>query len=1152
MEKGGRENSSLDLEGMDPHCLTYLSSLYVPPGIEVLVPKQKGAEACLHEFMAKRKENPSTSACFVISQKAWKSRAFFLGLRTKVNFKVLARKCRGEQFVFDGKTGTFPFSFVLAWVPPLHSSCHIGNVGNLSPLNLTFAVQVRGNAYRALMDTGATHSFVRESVLQGIQYSRRINTVTLADGTLSQTKGSVELSVRFNQSVVTRHTFLVCDVIMEGVDIILGQDWMAPREATISVGAGKAQIKHNGKWVLLDPNRKVLSSTLQWGLQLLKKGKRKLDQWKLCLLNVIADHDDFVLDEQEEALPQEMEGDGQKPSEDELPTLSGSSIGPGTPGKPDPMEQEMGPLEMRGKEEEKDSSTGKPLDPLEEVTRNKPAQLRHLLQEHRELFPKGLPGLPPHRQVYHTIRVQPGAQPPNRPAYRLSVLETEECERTVDELLSLGHIRPSCSPYASPVLFVKKKEGTYRMVIDYRALNQITIPDRYPLPRIDDLLDKLKGAKVFSSLDLLSGYHQVRLKEEDIPKTAFRTPFGLYEFLVLPFGLTNAPATFQRLMNEIFHDFIREGFVVVYLDDVLIFSKNEGEHYTHLERVFHRLRERELFAKLAKCEFLCSELRYLGHIIGKEGLKVDPHKMEVVKDWPTPVNVTDIRRFLGLANYFRKFVQDFSAIAAPLTKLSSSKRAWEWGKEQEDSFEALKTALIQAPILSLPDLRKPFQVTCDASDFGVGAVLMQDGKVVAYYSKKLNSAERNYSATERELLAVVYALLEWRCYVLGKPVTITTDHKCNVFLQQQAGLSPRRARWAERLQEFDIHWVWEPGRTNVADALSRNPILMARRLRRQAQSGEPELSGIESGVSMDFDGRAHPGGVTQQTPKCEPFLNLVKKAYLEDEWLGKRSNRRKVHWKDGIWMYGKEGRKYVPAYYEVRDGEGMVARNLRQDILKALHEPLYVGHPGFAKMYELVKREWWWPGMTNDVREYVAYCDSCQRVKASNKLPAGLLHPLQIPTRKWQSISMDFITGLPRSNNGNDAIWVVVDRLSKCAHFVPTTTKADSYDVAVLLRDKVWRYHGFPEEIVSDRDPKFVSKFMDTLLNLTGCRPARSTAYHPQTDGQTERVNRILEDYLKHYVWDKPREWEDYLAVAEFAYNNTWQASINTTPFRLT
>lgn len=1150
---------------MEEHCFSYFrflsSHLSGKENVPVLVPPRGQAEAHVESHLSAMREDPSLCACFVLGTKTWKSRAFFLSLRHKAHMKVLARGSKGEAFTHLGQRGTFPFSFVLVFVPP-KPTCSLGTIGETSPLNLTFHVSVKGVVWRALLDTGATHSFVKSKVLRGMSFTRTEGQVTLADGTLGSTLGKVDLSVKLTPTLVSRHAFLVCDNMLETVDIILGQDWLSPREAVVYVAQGKVHLKHNGKWVTLDSKDKGAFNALRWGWNCLAKGMRKVDEWKQCLLNVITGHELDVWDDQgvfmEGNVPDLVTVEGLDSEETAwgkgklCGTSSGTSWGPSTPGGSDPMVLETEGETGKGEEdEEMGLLSGEISNPLEEVCKDKPEPLQTLLHEFTDLFPTKLPGLPPLRQVYHTINLVPGMVPPNRPAYRLSLVEQEECVKTVDELLALGLIRPSCSAFASPVLFVRKKEGTYRMVIDYRALNKITVPDRYPLPRIDDLLDRLKGAKVFSSLDLLSGYHQVRLRQEDIPKTAFRTPFGLYEFLVLPFGLTNAPATFQRLMNEIFHDFIREGFVVVYLDDVLIFSKNTAEHYEHLRRVFVRLQETGLFAKLAKCEFLKPELRYLGHVIGREGLKVDPQKITVVQEWPTPQNVTDVRRFLGLANYFRKFVRNYSDLAAPLTQLSSSKREWEWGKEQEHAFLALKEALVCAPILALPDLRREFQVICDASDFGVGAVLLQDGRVIAYYSKKLNSAERNYSATERELLAVVYALTEWRCYVLGKQVTVTTDHQCNTYLQQQVGLSPRRARWAERLQEFEILWVWEPGKSNVADALSRIPNLAAA-VTRSASTREPTPQSPELQPSMGRGGGATPSATTQQSDKCVPLLERIVGAYASDEWLGRKANRRKVHFRDGIWEFGKEGRKYVPVYYETREGEEMVTRNLRQELLASLHDPPYVGHPGFAKMYELVKRAWWWPGMAEDIREYVKYCDSCQRVKASNKLPAGLLHPLQIPTRKWQSISMDFITGLPRSARGSDAIWVVVDRLSKCAHFVATTTRADSYDVAVLFRDKVWRYHGFPEEIVSDRDPRFINNFMNVLLSLTGCKPARSTAYHPQSDGQTERVNRVLEDYLRHYVKHHHREWEEHLAAAEFAYNNSWHASLNSTPFRLT
>jgi hypothetical protein len=301
---------------------------------------------------------------------------------------------------------------------------------------------------------------------------------------------------------------------------------------------------------------------------------------------------------------------------------------------------------------------------------------------------------------------------------------------------------------------------------------------------------------------------------------------GLYEFLVLPFGLTNAPATFQRLMNTIFHDFIREGFVVVYLDDLLVFSKTEEEHIVHLQRVFDRLREHKLYAKLTKCSFFKEELQYLGHIVGRGGLKVDPKKISVVHDWPVPVNVHDVRRFLGLANYFRKFIQGYSRLASPLTELTGSNTPWTWTGQQQAAFEGIKHALTRAPVLALPDPSKQYKVICDAIDFGVGAVLTQDGRAIAFFSRKLNAAKRNYHTTEKELPAGMYALKEWRCYLLGTKFTVVTDHKANSFLQEQTFLSHRRARWAEFLQIFDIMWLWEPGRTNVADPLSRSPALL--------------------------------------------------------------------------------------------------------------------------------------------------------------------------------------------------------------------------------------------------------------------------------------------------------------------------------------
>ena len=352
--------------------------------------------------------------------------------------------------------------------------------------------------------------------------------------------------------------------------------------------------------------------------------------------------------------------------------------------------------------------------------------VQHLLQEYPEVF-EPRTTLPPKRNIAHTIPLEQGHKPPFRPIYRLSPLELNEVERQITELLKQGLIEPSSSPFGSPVLFVTKKDGSLRMCIDYRGLNKITIKNKYPLPRMDQLLDALSGAKVFSSLDLQSGYHQIRIPEEDVPKTAFRTPFGHYQFKVLSFGLTNAPSTFQATMNDIFRPYLNK-FVVVYIDDILVFSKTHEEHLRHLRLVFQALKDNDFKVKLAKCEFERPEVKFLGHVVGQEGVKVDNDKIAVIEQWPRPTNIRAVRSFMGLAQYFRKFIANFSKTASPLTNLTKKDVPFQWDDLCQESFNSIKYALTHAPVLALPDFSKPFEVICDASIEGIGAALLQGGK----------------------------------------------------------------------------------------------------------------------------------------------------------------------------------------------------------------------------------------------------------------------------------------------------------------------------------------------------------------------------------------------------------------------------------------
>eukprot|EP00253_Pinus_taeda_P011652 PITA_11652 len=444
-----------------------------------------------------------------------------------------------------------------------------------------------------------------------------------------------------------------------------------------------------------------------------------------------------------------------------------------------------------------------------------------IIQEFTDVFPEEIPGLPPRRNIDFTIELVPGAAPVSRAPYRMSIPELTELKMQLQELLDKEYIRPSVSPWGAPVLFVKKKDGTLRMCIDYRQLNKLTIKNKYPLPRIDELFDQVKGATVFSKIDLRSGYHQIRIKDEDIAKTAFRTRYGHYEFVVLPFGLTNAPATFMCLMNSIFHPYL-DRFVLIFIDDILIYSRTIEEHYEHLRRVLQTLREHQLYAKFSKCDFFKEEIQYLGHVITKEGIAVDPEKIKAIMDWPVPKDVTDVRSFMGLAGYYRRFVEGFSKVAFPITSLQKKGKSFQWTPNCQKSFEQLKHLLTTAPILCIADPNKDYVVCTDASKEGLGGVLMQEGRVIAYESRKLKEHEQRYSAYDLELAAVIHALKMWRHYLMGRKFLLLTDHHSLTNYFSQPTLNARQARWMDFLSGFNFDIKHLQGKENrVADALSR-------------------------------------------------------------------------------------------------------------------------------------------------------------------------------------------------------------------------------------------------------------------------------------------------------------------------------------------
>ncbi|KAL0541789.1 hypothetical protein IC582_021849 [Cucumis melo] len=705
-----------------------------------------------------------------------------------------------------------------------------------------------------------------------------------------------------------------------------------------------------------------------------------------------------------------------------------------------------------------------------------------VVRDYLDVFPEELPGLPPHREVEFAIELEPGTVPISRAPYRMAPAELKELKVQLQELLDKGFIRPSVSPWGAPVLFVKKKDGSMRLCIDYRELNKVTVKNRYPLPRIDDLFDQLQGATVFSKIDLRSGYHQLRIKDEDVPKTAFRSRYGHYEFIVMSFGLTNAPAVFMDLMNRVFREFL-DTFVIVFIDDILIYSKTEAEHEEHLRMVLQTLRDNKLYAKFSKCEFWLKQVTFLGHVVSKAGVSVDPAKIEAV------------------TGYYRRFVENFSRIATPLTQLTRKGVPFVWSKACEDSFQNLKQKLVTAPVLTVPDGSGSFVIYSDASKKGLGCVLMQQGKVVAYASRQLKSHEQNYPTHDLELAAVVFALKIWRHYLYGEKIQIFTDHKSLKYFFTQKELNMRQRRWLELVKDYDCEILYHPGKANVvADALSRKVSHSAALITRQAPLHR-DLERAEIAVSV--------GAVTMQ------LAQLTVQPTLRQRIIDAQSNDPYLVEKRGLAEAGQA------AEFSLSSDGGLL-----------FERRLCVPSDSSTKMYQDLKRVYWWRNMKREVAEFVSKCLVCQQVKAPRQKPAGLLQPLSIPEWKWENVSMDFITGLPRTLRGFTVIWVVVDRLTKSALFVPGKSTYTASKWAQLYMSEIVRLHGVPVSITA----------MGTRLDF-------STAFHPQTDGQTERLNQVLEDMLRACALEFPGSWDSHLHLMEFAYNNSYQATIGMAPF---
>jgi hypothetical protein len=960
-------------------------------------------------------------------------------------------------------------------------------VPELEPAGSHFRIRVdlrgrnRNASVAAMVDSGATalfisEKFIKENRVRTHPLTREISLLNI-DGTKNRS-GGITRFARLNLRVGTVEdcsTFLVTDLGPE--DLVLGLPWLRRMNPEIDWTAGELKLSDAQRPCAFEQIRANRTQRRRW--------------WKASVLEDLSE---------------------------QLWCAAGFTYS----------------TELAEK-----ASQAKPKRSFEDIVPRAYRQYEDVFSETQS------ERLPEHKPYDHAIDLKPDTPETIRSkVYPMPVNEQKELDQFLEENLRKGYILPSKSPIASPVFFVKKKDGKLRLVQDYRKLNDFTIKNRYPLPLASDIVNRLRGARIFTKFDVRWGYHNIRIKSGDEWKAAFTTNRGLFEPQVMLFGLTNSPATFQALMNTIFVDLVAAGKVAVYLDDILIYSTTPSEHRDTTHEVLRRLRAHDLYLRPEKCEFDRDEVEYLGLVIRQGQVTMDPIKVQAITRWPAPRNLRELRGFLGFANFYRRFIRDFARLARPLNDLTKKDVSWQWGIAPQQAFQSLKDQFVHKPILAMWEPDQPTQLEVDASGYATGGILLQrlDDELwhpIAFRSESMTEAERNYEIYDKEMLAVVRALEDWRHYLEGlpQPFDIITDHRNLEYWRTAQNLSRRQARWSLYLSRFDFRLTHKPGTVNTqADPLSRLPphtISDADDNRNQTVlrpqhflSAGTTCAEAEDTLEQDIR------NAVDRDPQVIDAIQLLKKQGPNQLAQGLTDWEER----DGLIFY--KGRVYVP-----KDP------NLRAKIVSLCHNSPSAGHPGRRGTLELVNRFYWWPGRTAFVSKYVAGCDTCQRCKPARH-PRSVLQPHDVPEGPWQTVGVDLITGLPPVG-GYDAIVVYIDHYSKQVHVIPTTTEVDAEGIADIHYREIFRLHGIPTKIVSDRGPQFAARLMRALYHKLGITHALTTAYHPQSNGQTERANQEVEKHLRLFTNARQDDWVSFLPTAEFVLNNRTHASHQLSPFEV-
>ena len=983
-----------------------------------------------------------------------------------------------------------------------------------------------------LLDTGSDLSFISRTALERLQddyklIPRPAVQVRLTNGTTIVCNQSVTLGLTLS-SFRARTTLIVLD--WDAYDVILGMDWLKKHEATWDISRSALVVRGGSsrKPLVRIPLRCFRSidgdQASEEGFDLMdykaaaravKKYQSKQLRRSLHALHA-SELEDTTQAGVDKLEPREAQASQRRPTL----VLVRDKSQPGT-AKGDSLD----------------------LPPC-------PSRFRPLIERYHQVFKEELPATKPkERGVQHDIDTGE-AKPINVPYYPLSRQHRDEQDTQIRSLLEKGLIRPSSSAWGFPVLFVPKGPG-WRMCIDYRLLNNVTKKDGYPLPRIQDCLDSIGKAKYLSKIDLTSGYWQIEVNEHSIPKTAFNTRSGKYEFLTMPFGLTNAPATFQRIMNEALRD-LTHRYVIVYLDDIVIYSDSAEEHEAHLQEVFRRLDKAGLYAKPSKCKIGVSELEFCGHIVGNGKCRPMADKITMITSWPQPRNVHEVRQFLGLASYYRRFIKSFARIAAPLSDLliepderlrKQRFRSIRWNARCAYAFKELKRLLSSEPVLQQIDDSNPFQIETDCSEWALGCVLLQEDEdskwhPVAYEGRKLKDAELNYPIHEKELLAIKHALRTWGAYISnGTRTKVLTDHESLKYLQTTRTPSKRLARWIDEFSEFDLDIKYRKGsEAIVPDAISRRPDFVGKGAANEAWVPEAAVTATLAALQstpLDAD-------YLWESAMCQYAQHqAIEKVDLDLQALVLAEKDRDLFRYLDERLYREIEGKYLAPF---------IAQSFRDRFIEYYHEEY--GHFSGRAMLGVCQARGWWEGMEKDITEFAQHCSTCQHFQRQRKHRETPHHQVRLNARPFEKWAIDLVGPLPPTLHGNRWIITAIDFATGWP-LAKATSDATAEQVGDFLFEIYTTYGAF-SELLSDNGTNLTAEMIEWYLNRIGTKHRYTTAYHPQTNGKVERFNGVLGMTISKLLMNKPIvAWDEILPSALFACRIKAHTESRISPFKL-